>query len=271
MPTNAGSGPPKKIGAAFRFIVMIAKPMLLILTKRDWRGGENVPQFGGALIVANHVSNVDVLPFGFFIYDNGRHPHFLAKASVFKVWPLGKLFRAAGQIPVYRATADAALAFRDAVAAVRAGHLVAVYPEGTITRDPDGWPMPAKSGAARIALATGCPVVPMAQWGANQILAFGERRPKVFPRKTMRVLAGPPLDLSDLMGLPQDADTLRIATDRIMAAITGLLAEIRQEDAPLEPYTPALPARSVASATPATPVVPATPAVPAKPATEDSE
>ena len=74
-----------------------------------------------------------------------------------------------------------------------------VYPEGTITRDPDLWPMTGKSGAARIALATGCPVIPVGQWGAHQLLAPYSKKPDLFPRKKIIVLAGDPVDLSDLL------------------------------------------------------------------------
>jgi 1-acyl-sn-glycerol-3-phosphate acyltransferase len=232
MPPTAPTGPPRKIGGAFRFIVLIVKPILMALTRRQWRGVENIPRTGGCVVAANHVSHVDALTFGHFIYDNGRVPRFLAKSGVFKNPLLGWIFRSAGQIPVYRDTADAANAFRDAVKAVEQGELVAVYPEGTITRDPDGWPMAAKTGAARIALTTGCPVIPIAQWGPNQILAYGSKRPRVFPRKTMTVLAGPPVDLADLRELPMNADTMRVATERIMDAITALLADIRGEQPP---------------------------------------
>jgi 1-acyl-sn-glycerol-3-phosphate acyltransferase len=226
--------PPRHIGAAFRFIIVVVKPFLVVLTKRDWRGGENIPATGGAVVAANHISHVDALAFGHFIYDHGRLPRFLAKSGVFKNKFVGAILRSAGQIPVYRDTTDAANAFRDAVKAVDEGQLVAVYPEGTITRDPGTWPMAGKSGAARIALSTGCPVIPVAQWGAHEILAYGQRKPSILPRKRMRMLAGPPVDLSDLAGGPQDAETLRVATDRIMLAVTLLLQELRGEQAPAE-------------------------------------
>jgi 1-acyl-sn-glycerol-3-phosphate acyltransferase len=230
--------PPKNIGGAFRFIIIVVKPLLWVFTKRDWRGVEHIPESGGAVIAANHLSHVDALMFGHFIYDNGRLPRFLAKSGVFKNKLFGAIFRSAGQIPVYRETADAGNALRDAVKAVEDGELVAVYPEGTITRDPDVWPMAAKSGAARIALTTGCPVIPVAQWGPHHILAYGERRPKLFPRKTMVLWAGPPVDLADLRGLPQNSETLKAATDRIMDAITAMLAEIRGEAAPAVRFDP---------------------------------
>ena len=89
---------------------------------------------------------------------------------MFRNKALGGFLRAAGQIPVERLSANAAGAYDAAVAAVRAGECVVVYPEGTLTRDPDLWPMVGKSGAARIALETGCPVIPVGQWGAHDLL-----------------------------------------------------------------------------------------------------
>ena len=231
--------PPRKQGAAFRFIVVVMVPLLRVLMKRDWRGGENIPQTGGVVIAANHISHVDALAFGHYVYGNGRIPRFLAKSGVFKNKFVGGVLRAAKQIPVYRDSADAANALRDAIAAVNDGQAIAVYPEGTITRDPGIWPMGAKSGAARIALATGCPVIPVAQWGPQEILAYHEKRPHLLPRKRMIILAGPPVDLDDLRGLPQTADTLREATGRIMDAITELLAKLRGEEPPARRYGPA--------------------------------
>lgn len=232
MPSSTPYRPPKKQGPAFRFIVIVMVPLLRSLMKRDWRGGENIPKSGGVVIAANHLSHVDALAFGHFVYGNGRIPRFLAKSGVFKNKFVGGVLRAAKQIPVYRDTADAANALRDAIAAVNAGEAVTVYPEGTITRDPDLWPMTAKSGAARIALATGCPVIPVAQWGPQEILAYTEKRPHLLPRKCMTMLAGPPVDLDDLRALPPTPDTVKEATDRIMEAITELLAKLRGEEPP---------------------------------------
>ncbi len=137
-----------------------------------------------------------------------------------------------GQIPVYRNSVAAADAFRSAVDGVRAGKVVAIFPEGTITRDPDLWPMRGKTGAARVALETRCPLIPVAQWGAQEILSPYGHRPSLFPRKTIRVLAGPPVDLDDLYGRPIDATVLREATDRLMDRITELLEQVRGETRP---------------------------------------
>jgi 1-acyl-sn-glycerol-3-phosphate acyltransferase len=109
---------------------------------------------------------------------------------------------------------------------------VAIFPEGTITRDPDLWPMEGKTGLARIALATRAPVVPIAQWGAHEILPRYGRMLRPWPRKRVQTVAGPPVDLADLYDRPMDAATLREATGRVMDAITALQAGLRGEPAP---------------------------------------
>ncbi|MCX6413176.1 MAG: lysophospholipid acyltransferase family protein, partial [Actinobacteria bacterium] len=161
-------------------------------------------------------------------------PRFLAKESVFRVPIMGPIITSAGQVKVYRETAEAVDAVRDAVSAVERGECIVVYPEGTITRDPGLWPMQGKTGAARIALASGRPLLPLAQWGAQDVMPPYRKQLRLFPRKTMHVRIGAPVDLSDLASRPLDADTLHIATDRLMDAMTGLLADIRDESPPKE-------------------------------------
>lgn len=228
----------QKRGWAMAFVITVLRRPLALVTKRDWRGGENIPSEGGCVLAVNHVSEVDPLPFAHFVHDNGRLPRFLGKAEVFAVPIVGSILRSAGQIPVYRKTADASKAFSAAVAAVDGGEAVVLYPEGTISRDPDLWPMVGKSGAARIALTTGRPLIPCAQWGPQEILAPYARRPHVFPRKLMRITAGAPVDLDDLRGESLTPELLAIATARIMAAITALLEEIRGKTAPIERFDP---------------------------------
>jgi 1-acyl-sn-glycerol-3-phosphate acyltransferase len=216
---------------------------MMLLTRRDWRGVEHLPD-GGAVVVVNHVSHFDPLVFAHFLYDAGRLPRFLAKDAVFRVFFVGHVLRGARQIPVFRESGEAAKAYSAAVDAVRKGELVAIYPEATITRDPDLWPMLGKTGAARVALETGAPVIPVAQWGPQDVLAPYAKRPRFFPRRTMHVWAGPPVDLSDVAGRPVDAALLREVSERIMSAITDLLEQIRGEKAPavrLDPRLAGLP------------------------------
>jgi len=225
-------------GWAFAFAVAIVKPLLLLFTKRRWIDGEKIPAEGGCVVVGNHISHVDPLTFAHLVYDYGRLPRYLAKRQVFEVPGVGAIVRSAGQIPVYRLTADASQAFQAAVEAVEQGECVVVYPEGTISRDPQLWPMTGRTGAARIALSTGAPVIPVAQWGAHKVLAPYAKKPKLFPRQTVTMKVGDPVDLADLRARPLTPEVLRQATDRIMDAVTDLLADIRDGQPPAERFDP---------------------------------
>lgn len=223
-------------GWAWWLAVPIVRTALVATTTHEWIGGENIPETGGFILVLNHVSHVDPLTAAQIVYDHGRLPRYLAKSGLFKNRALGFFLRAAGQIPVERSSKNAAGAFDAAVAAVRQGACVVVYPEGTLTRDPDCWPMTGKSGAARIALETGCPVIPVGQWGAQEILPPYAKRPDLFPRKLITMKVGPPVDLTDLSDQERTPAVIQQATDRIMAAITELVEQVRGEKAPAERF-----------------------------------
>jgi 1-acyl-sn-glycerol-3-phosphate acyltransferase len=192
------------------------------------------------ILAANHLSYFDVLALSLFTDRAGRYPVFLAKSSLFSIKVLGPILRKLGQLPVYRGQTDAALVLRDAEQGLRDGACILFYPESTVTRDPEQWPMVAKSGVARLALATGVPVIPAAHWGAQRILPYGSVIPKIIPRKRVQVLAGPPVDLSEFQNQPMTTAVLREATAKIMADITGLLAEIRHEEPPATVFHPAV-------------------------------
>ncbi|MGA4951759.1 lysophospholipid acyltransferase family protein [Streptomyces lydicamycinicus] len=228
----------RRIGFWYRLAAVICKPPLLVLFKRDWQGMEHIPADGGFITAVNHNSYLDPLSYAHYQYNTGRVPRFLAKAGLFKSGFVGLMMRGTGQIPVYRETTDAANAFRAAVTAIEKGECVAFYPEGTLTRDPDLWPMQGKTGAARVALLTKAPVIPVAQWGANDAMPpyAKEKKLRLLPRKTLRVQAGPPVDLSAFYDREPTAEVLRAATDVIMTAITEQLAVVRGEPAPAEPY-----------------------------------
>jgi 1-acyl-sn-glycerol-3-phosphate acyltransferase len=225
-------------GWTFAVAAALVKPVLLPLTSREWIDGTKIPATGGCLLVFNHISHLDPLTAGHFVYDHGRLPRYLAKSQVFKNPLVGWFLREAGQIPVERMTRNATEAFNSAVAAINAGECVVVYPEGTLTRDPGLWPMTAKSGAARIALETRCPVIPVGQWGPQAVLAPYAAWPHVLPRKHVAVRAGDPVELSDLYDRPRTAEVVQETSKRIMDAITALVAEIRQETPPAERFDP---------------------------------
>jgi len=203
------------------------------LTTRAWSGQEKVPRTGGVVVVVNHISNFDPIAVGQYLAFAGRWPHFLGKASLFTIPVVGRIIRAAEQIPVERDGPTATGAVTAAIEAVAAGQAVIIYPEGTITRDPDLWPMAGKTGAARVALQTGCPVIPLGQWGAQQVM-YGKHLgwPRFAGHPTLAVRAGDPVPLDDLRAQPMSPTLLREATTRIMAAITALVAELRGEAGP---------------------------------------
>jgi len=222
------------------FSVIILRPGLRLLMKYRWRGKENFPRTGGVILAPNHLSYADWPAVALFTYVYGhRYPVFMIKSAVFEVKVIGPLLYKLGQLPVYRGRGDAGLVLKQAEEALRAGACVVVYPEGTATRDPDLWPMVGKTGAARLALTTGAPVIPVAHWGAQEILPYGSKKPKLFPRKTVRMAAGPPVNLSAYQGQRLGASTLRAATAEVMADITGLLARIRGQQPPAVPWDPA--------------------------------
>lgn len=226
------SKPPQHANLMYRVVASIARTLLFPITRRNWRGSENLPKSGGFIAAGNHMSNFDPLPFAHFLFNMGFPPRILAKASLFKVPVLGWILRGTGQIPVFRQTATAGQSLMAAVEQLRAGECVAVFPEGTLTREPDLWPMTGKTGVARLALTARVPVIPIAQWGSQAILPRYSKRFRPFPRKPVWVHAGEPVDLSDLYDRPLDTATLREATERVMTAITVLLEEIRGEKAP---------------------------------------
>ena len=220
--------------------MIILRPGLRLLMKYRWQGKENFPRTGGVILAPNHLSYADWPTIALFSDAYGkRYPVFMIKSAIFEVKILGPLMFKLGQLPVYRGRGDAGLVLKQAEQALRAGACVIVYPEGTASRDPDLWPMVGKTGAARLALTTGAPVIPIAHWGAQDILPYGSKKPRLFPRKTVRMVAGPPVDLSAYAGQRLGASTLRAATADIMADITALLAEIRQETPPAVPWDPA--------------------------------
>jgi 1-acyl-sn-glycerol-3-phosphate acyltransferase len=222
----------RKAGFWIRFCVLVIYPVDSLLFKLRWRGTEQVPKSGGVILVANHLSYVDPLPFVRFIWDSGRIPRILVKASLFRSKLIGPVMRGAAQIPVHRGSTGAGDSLRDAVAALDRGEAVCIYPEGTVTRDPDWWPMRAKTGVARLALQTDVPVIPIAQWGAQFCYDRYNHKLSLLPRKALHITAGPPVDLSAYRGKPVTAELVREVTDVIMSAVRDQLAIIRDQTPP---------------------------------------
>ena len=221
----------------YRLAVCIVKPAVVAVFDRQYVGQDRIPRTGGCIVAVNHISYADPFVAALFVHDAGRRPRFMGKVSVFNLPVIGRILRGAGQIPVYRESADAAHALSAATDAVRAGECVVIYPEGTVTRDPDYWPMSGKTGVARLALATGAPVIPVAQWGAQEFLGRSGK-PRLGRRTKVYARAGDPVDLSRWQGRELTADALRDSTAAVMDALTDVLAQIRGEQAPPERYHP---------------------------------
>ncbi len=222
---------------SYRASVAVIRPLLRAMTRRRWLGAEHLPA-GAFIAAANHVSYADPFTFLHFLIDHGRYAKILAKHTLFGVPGLGHLLRSTGMIPVYRGTARASGALHQAQARLAVGEAVAVFPEGTVTSDPDLWPMVAKTGVVRLALATGAPLIPVGQWGAHELLPQGAWLVRPIPRKRITVIAGPPLDLTDLRDVPMDAEVLREGSRRLMVAITDLVAQARGQDPPADLFDP---------------------------------
>ena len=210
-------------------------PFLKAVSRQKVTGTENIPREGGFITVANHLTDLDSLTAMRAMVDADVPVYSLAKSTLFDVPVLGAILRAGGQIPVHRATKEAGDSLKEAERVLRSGEVIMVFPEGTLSRDPLQWPMTGKTGAARLAMATGAPVVPMGQWGAQLVMGTYSKVIRPFPRKEVRIIIGEPLDLSRFGSDTTDHDAVRACTAEIMRAITALVEQLRGEKAP-RPY-----------------------------------
>lgn len=225
-----------RIGWAFWLCIVVVFPVSKLLFAIRYRHGERFPAGGPVLLVANHVSILDPLACARLVFDHGRMPHFLAKESVF-TGLAGTILRSAGQIPVARYSTDAVGALSAAQDDLAAGNVVVIYPEGSVTRDPNWWPMQARTGAARLALTTDAVVLPVAQWGPQRLHDYHARKLHLRLRTPTEYLVGEPIDLSRQRaevraGRPLTTDLLRETTDLMMGRVRDQLAELRGEPAP---------------------------------------
>ena len=214
-------------------------PPLTVIARYDVIDGHKLPKRGAFILSPNHYSEIDPVIMGRFVWKLKRVPRFLAKASLFRNTFLGAVLRASGQIPVERegrGRSDAPL--KAAQQLVDNELAVIIYPEGTLTRDPELWPMRGKSGAVRMALTAGVPLIPAAHWGTQHVMGRYSKKISFFPRKRIVCKIGDPIDLSDLAGRPLDAAVLSEGTARLMDAIAALLGDLRGEEPPAERWDP---------------------------------
>lgn len=219
--------------------VALFYPLSSMLAKVKLIGLERIPADGPALLVFNHVSHLDPVYDAVAVHRSGRVPRFLAKHTLWNVPVFRTVLKGVGQIPVYRGTVDAHKSLRDAHQALETDKVILIYPDGTITKDPQGWPMTPKVGIARLALEHDIPVIPVARWGTREIYNHYTKKFRPLPRKKVTIAFGEPIDLSEYRGREQDSRLLREVTDVTMRRVRELLGEIREQQPPTEFYSSA--------------------------------
>jgi 1-acyl-sn-glycerol-3-phosphate acyltransferase len=202
----------------------IVKPFFHSWFRWNIEGIENIPRSGPALLAVNHISYLDPLAAAYVVDKAKRVPRFLGKSELFADKRIAWILKGAKQIEVKRGTPTAPMALDNAIAALRKGEIVVVFPEGTITDDPDLKPMPAKTGAARLALASGVPLIPCALWGTQNIWPKGYAKNWWPPRQDVLARIGEPMEVS---GDPGSTDDWRTVSDRLTEAIEALVASLR--------------------------------------------
>lgn len=187
---------------------------------------QHIPPTGPAIVACNHISYLDPIGNAMAVIEAGRRPRFLAKTDLFAIPVVGTALRGANQIPVDRSSGDLT-PLRSAEAALGRGEVVVIYPEGTVTKNPDSLPMQGKTGAVRLSLASGVPITPMASWGSQAVWQKSGRGSLKFGRPVW-VKVGPALDLSDRASQANDREALHEMTDQVMAAITTIVEDLRK-------------------------------------------
>lgn len=223
----------EKMGPGWRFVWLVLYYPVSALFRLQYRNIERIPQQGPMIIVTNHVSHIDPFLVSKFLLDAARTPRFLAKESIFDVPAVGWGMRIMGHIPVKRGTVDARQSLAAAVAALENGGVIVLHPEGTVTRDPEGWPMIGKTGAARLAtLVPDVPVIPIAQWGVQEQFDLYKKKIKLIPRPKHTLSVGEPVDLSAFRDREPNTKTLHEVTEVIMRRLRSDVAELRGRTAP---------------------------------------
>jgi 1-acyl-sn-glycerol-3-phosphate acyltransferase len=195
----------------YNVVAVLSWPFLRGLFRLRDHGSEHVPATGGFVLACNHLSSFDPWPLGMPLWPH-RWLRFMAKAELYW-WPLRLLLDVAGAFKVRRGRADVE-AIETAVRLAREGHVVVMFPEGTrrekgLVKRHQARP---RSGAARIALMAGVPLVPAAVAGTDKLLTLGP----------LRVAFGPPIEMDDLRASGDHRRSSHEATERLMARIAEL-------------------------------------------------
>ena len=230
---SQSSKPRRSAEIRWRIIAILILPIFGAMVKLRIKPGSALPTSGPFILSPNHYSEIDPIVMGVVVWKLRRTPRFLAKASLFRVPALGWLMRFSGQIPVERdASAQLGKPLQAAKLLTDRNQGVIVYPEGTLTKDPDFWPMRGKSGAVRMALEQNIPLYPAAHWGTQNWMGRYAKKIRVFPRTTIDAEVGEPFDLSKYQGKPLTRELLEEATEALMHEIAALVGSLRGETPP---------------------------------------
>ena len=209
----------------FQLASWILRPPIALWFNWRFEGLEHIPPDGPVLVACNHISYFDPLAHGHMLVKAGRRPRFLTKSELYGNSFLRRLLEGASQIRVERGSGSAA-PVAAAMAALKEQQAVMIYPESTITTNPDFTPMQGKTGIARLTLASEVPVLPIADWGSQRVWQREGRGSLAFGRPVW-LKAGAPMDFSEFEGKQDDSATLRKVTDAIMDELTRLVNDLR--------------------------------------------
>lgn len=251
VPLTAATEPPRwRVPWLWRAALFIAPTVVSPLCRLRVTGDIPAEVRAGSLILAaNHIGSFDPFVLTAACAKQRLAPRIMATGGLFRAPVVGAMMAAAGHIRVDRRTPTVTDALGSATTALAAGSVVMAYPEGRITLDPGMWPERGKTGLARLAVATGVPVVPVSQWGAHTVLPWGAPKRSVgrvlwalTHRPVIRVHFGAPIPMADV---GQGARAIRDATDRIMDGIVAGLRPLRADEPRLPRFID--PARPVTS------------------------
>ena len=217
--------------------VLTVVSRLRIAEERGRRRAARALPDGAIIIVSNHASYVDGILLALVCRRMGRSVRLLATAGVFRIPVVGRLARAIGFIPVQRRSSSAADALEPAAQALAAGEAVGIFPEGRTTRDPGHWPERARTGAVRLALRTGAPIVPIAMVGTHRVLSRRSPLRSILTSLVLRpeVLTevGDPIDVVAMARSGGGAQgDVRELTDEVWSRIVALVEDLRADAAP---------------------------------------
>jgi 1-acyl-sn-glycerol-3-phosphate acyltransferase len=203
---------------------VILKPWLVSWFRWHVEGIERIPREGPAILAFNHISYLDPFASANLVDMAGRRPRYLAKSELFEDKRIAWILKGAKQIEVRRGTRQAPMALDHAVDALRSGEIVVVFPEGTISTDPDLRPLPAKTGTARLALASGAPLIPCALWGTQNVWPKDYKKHFWPPRQEILARIGEPMAVS---GAPDSPEAWKEVSTALMDEIATLRAALQ--------------------------------------------